>query len=204
MPIGLYWRTTLQFYSSKKTLSSQVKWHFFSNLIKKPDLIDKSNFLFPDQIRPACLPYTATMLRKRTPTTDVLYRLIANGPVQVSQPTSYQLIKYGEVQCQDRVERSVNNTLFCAYTENPIGRNGDPFVALIEDSKHYSVYQISMDVYKTEANPSKFVNIHPYIQWINATISGNGETNNEVVYPLLRANEINKNWVLWIELLPIS
>lgn len=134
------------------------------------------------------------MLKRRTPTTDVLYRLVANGPVQISEPITYKLIRYGEVHCQDRVESLVNNTLFCAYTQDKTGRNGDPFIALIDDHyKYYSIYQIALDVYKTEANPAKFVNIHPYIQWIEATINGNPGTNNEVIYPLLRANEINKH-----------
>lgn len=171
------------------------KLTFFPKFIDLKDLTLVNNpiLLYLDQVKPACLPYTATMLRKRMPTTDVLYRLAANGPVEISKPVTYKLIRYGEVQCQDRVERSVNNTLFCAYTQDKTGRNGDPFIALIDDHyKYYSIYQISMDVYKTEENPAKFVNIHPYIQWINATISGNSETNNNVIYPLLRANEMKK------------
>lgn len=134
------------------------------------------------------------MLRKRMPTTDVLYRLVLDGHFEISQPATYKLIKYGEVQCQDRVESSVNNTLFCAYTQDKTGRNGDPFIALIDDHyKYYSIYQIAMDVYNVEANPAKFVNIHPYIQWITATINENSGTNNEVIYPLYRANEINSH-----------
>lgn len=59
--------------------------------------------------------------------------------------------------------------------------------AINEDGK-YPIYQVALDAYHMNDNPTVFVNILPYIEWIDDTISGSG-TKNEVILPVLRAKE---------------
>lgn len=61
--------------------------------------------------------------------------------------------------------------------------------ALNEDGK-YPIYQVALDGYHMNDNPTVFVNVHPYIEWIKDSITGNVEmTKNEVIFPVLRAAE---------------
>lgn len=136
-----------------------------------------------DQIRPVCLPIAQREMSYRG-----LHRL-AQGPFDVFQPMTYKSIKYEEVACKANfLDKIPTETLFCARAEDKLGLKGDPFIGIDEESQ--IIHQIGMDTYQVISNPSIFLNIHPYIKWINATISGNIEnTKNEVIYPKLQAGE---------------
>lgn len=142
--------------------------------------------LFLDQVRPACLPFEAPVLKD-----NILYRLYSNN-TKLSQPTGYNTKKYsvvGNAKCSS-YKIPFTNAVFCAQSDEELGSNGDPFMHALNEDGKYPIYQVALDGYHMNDNPTVFVNVHPYIEWIKDTITGNVEmTKNEVIFPVLRAAE---------------
>lgn len=145
-----------------------------------------SSNLFIDQIRPVCLSSKAPVFSDNT-----LYRLYRNN-TKLTQPTGFNTKKYTIVRnekCQS-YKIPFTNAVFCAKSNEEIGSNGDPFMHAINEDGMYPIYQIALDAYHMNDNPTVFVNIFPYIGWIDDTINGNIEkTKNDVIFPVLRAKE---------------
>lgn len=84
------------------------------------------------------------------------------------------------------------DNVFCAQPQGDVhcGIEGDPFMHALTEHGRYPIYQVALGAYQMSNNPTVFVDIHPYIEWINDTINGNvDKTNNEVILPVLRKNE---------------
>lgn len=143
--------------------------------------------LLVDQTRPACLPFKAPDLSDK-----ILYRVYSNN-TKLDKPTGYNTKSYIIVDNKkcSTYQIEFTDAVFCAKSDKEIGSNGDPFMHATNEDGKYPIYQVALDGYHMNDNPTVFVNIHPYIGWIQDTITGNIErTKNEVIYPVLRGKEM--------------
>lgn len=70
--------------------------------------------------------------------------------------------------------RLLDQTAFCAQGDGKSGNQGDPFVVKGRGPNRTSpVYVIGLDaVHIRGLNPGIFMNLYPYVEWINDLING--------------------------------
>lgn len=141
-------------------------------------------YLVSDRIRPACLPPRESILTERI---SEIYRLVRKTQMKytdwfewldVSQVVAYNAKNYTQTETEycELIHR-VNledQTAFCAQGDGKAGNQGDPFVVKVRGKNGTTpIYQIGIDaIHVRRLNPGIFLNLYPYVQWINEVING--------------------------------
>lgn len=64
-------------------------------------------------------------------------------------------------------------TAFCAQGKDGLRNEGDPFVVkVVEENGSAPIYQVGLDTILSKKNSGVFINLYPFVQWINETIIG--------------------------------
>lgn len=88
------------------------------------------------------------------------------------KPKSYKQVETEFCQLIHSVKLS-DQTAFCAQADVISGNQGDPFVVKIKGKNGTTpIYQIGLDAMNTQLHPGVFLDLQPYVQWINDTITG--------------------------------
>lgn len=67
----------------------------------------------------------------------------------------------------------LDQSSFCAQSSDDSGNRGDPFVTKVRGvNRTTPVYVIGLDAVRLNLNPGIFLNLYPYVEWINEMISG--------------------------------
>lgn len=155
-------------------------------------LIWTSHHLFVDRIRPACLPPRESILSERV---SEIYRLVRTTKVtyedweewlDVSRTVAYEAKNYTQMETEycELIYR-VNlkdQTALCAQGDGESANQGDPFVVKVRgEDRTTPVYLIGLDAIRMRRmDPGIFLNIYPYVEWINNTIDGKVPTTKNV------------------------
>lgn len=158
-----------------------------------------------DRIRPACLPPRESILNERI---SEIYRLVRTTEVTFNdwfewlnvtqaiayQPKNYTLMEIEYCELILRVNLK-DQTAFCAQGDGKIGNQGDPFVVKVKGKDWTSsVYQIGMDaIHLKRPNPGIYLNLYPYIQWINDVVTGSFHPRELHVQELFHQSILPKN-----------
>lgn len=128
---------------------------------------------FLDRIRPACLSPWPILERR----VSEIYRLVRENPSDVSKAAVYKPKNCTHVDTTlcglFHSSPLLDETTLCAYGNDALGNKGDPFIAKIMGRNGATpIYQIGLDVINAHLHPGIFLNIQPYVHWINTTITG--------------------------------
>lgn len=165
------------------TKQRTLKWN--SQLCTESNkLLMLLSHLFLDRIRPACLPPRESIFTERI---SEIYRLVRTTQVKysdwfewlnVSQAVSYKTKNYTQMETEYcelifRVNLK-DQTAFCAQGDVKSGNQGDPFVVKVKGMNGTTpIYQVGIDaIHMRRLNPGIFLNLYPYVQWINNVING--------------------------------
>lgn len=107
-----------------------------------------------------------------------IYRLVRKKSFDAAKAAVYIAKNYTQVEneyCQ-RNECSadlLDQTSFCAQGSDDSGNQGDPFIVQVKETNEtFPIYQIGLDAVHLRMNPGVFLNLYPYVEWINDIISG--------------------------------
>lgn len=131
--------------------------------------------LFADRIRPACLPTKASILDDRA---SEIYRLVREDAFDTLRAAVYTPKNYTQMETEfcELIYRVhlLPQTAFCAQGDVKFGNQGDPFVVKVKGPNRTSpVYVIGLDAIRLDRlNPGIYLNLYPYVEWINEIING--------------------------------
>lgn len=126
-----------------------------------------------DRIRPACLPLTPAHFDDRI---SYLFRIVRVDSSNIVRASALKAIKYDQIETQMcafllRIGLS-EQTAFCGNGDGELGAEGDPIVVKVKGTQQTApVYQVGLNIFKTNGKLAVFLHLHPYVQWIDENIN---------------------------------